>query len=46
MASVAFAEQPQRVPKHSLIAGHDRPAELLLDRRDDREYRNVGAADQ
>jgi hypothetical protein len=34
MASIAFAEQPQRVPKHGLIAGHDRPAELLFDRRE------------
>ena len=46
IAPVRGAEQRESVKDHSLIAGHHRAVELLLDLGDDREHRNVGAAQQ
>src|ERR1700731_1210651 len=46
IAPVVDAKERQRLPNYRLIAGYHRAAELLLDLLDDREHRNVGAAEE
>src|SRR5262249_61917601 len=45
-SAVAPAEATKRIPQHGLVAGDDRAVEPPFQLIDDREGRNVGAADE